>query len=189
MPSTSTPSISTKTGDCGQTSLANGERVAKDSLVMELVGTIDELSSWIGLVIVGLETDFPLYKKTLEQIQHDLYQLSAVIVRAPGIKFPSLALKNLEKKAFSLEKEMDSAWEGKFLYPGGTKLAAQLDLARTVCRRTERLYFAFEKEEKENQVNKRLAAYLNRLSDYLYLLRCYINLNQKHSEKTLSPTK
>ena len=72
-------SISTKTGDCGQTSLANGQRVAKDSLVIEVIGTLDELSSWLGLVIANLESNFAAQKIFLEQVQQDLYLLSAVI--------------------------------------------------------------------------------------------------------------
>ena len=179
-------SITTKTGDCGQTSLANGERVAKDSLVMEVVGTIDELNSWIGLVIVHAESDFRAQKKVLEQVQHDLYQLSAVIVKAPNIKFKKPALNRLEKHSQALETEMKGQWQGKFLHPGGTMLAAQLDIARTICRRCERLYFRYIREEKMPAL---ISSYLNRLSDYLYLLRCYVNLNQKYSEKPLSPDK
>jgi len=68
-------SISTKTGDCGQTSLANGERVAKDSLVMETVGTLDELNSWIGLTITYFEGDFQTQKKSLEQVQQDFISI------------------------------------------------------------------------------------------------------------------
>lgn len=181
-------SISTKTGDCGQTSLANGERVAKDSLVMEVVGTIDELNSWLGLVIVHAESDFPPQKKSLEKVQQDLYQLSAVIVKAPQLKFKKSALNRLEKHSEALQAAMKGSWHNKFLHPGGTKLAAQLDIARTVCRRCERLTFKYAQQEPKN-VPALIRQYLNRLSDYLYVLRCYINLDQKYSEKLLSPDK
>ena len=153
---------------------------------MEVVGTIDELNSWIGLVIVHAESDFRAQKKVLEQVQHDLYQLSAVIVKAPNIKFKKPALNRLEKHSQALETEMKGQWQGKFLHPGGTMLAAQLDIARTICRRCERLYFRYIREEKMPAL---ISSYLNRLSDYLYLLRCYVNLNQKYSEKPLSPDK
>lgn len=181
-------SISTKTGDCGQTSLANGERVAKDSLVMEVVGTIDELNSWLGLIIAYLESDFLVQKKVLVQVQQDLYQLSAVIVKAPQIKFKKSSLDQLEKHSQALEVEMAGSWQGKFLHPGGTKLAAQLDVARTICRRCERLTFKYSASSLE-KIPALIMSYLNRLSDYLYLLRCYINLYQKHSEKPLTPDK
>jgi len=181
-------SISTKTGDCGQTSLANGERVAKDSLVMEVVGTLDELSSWVGLVIAHLEDNFSSQEDILSQIQQDLYQLSAVIVQAPQVKFKKLALDQLEEHSAVLEKEMAGSWQGKFLHPGGTKLAAQLDVARTICRRCERLMFKHS-DSGPKKVPALIMQYLNRLSDYLYLLRCYINLYQKHSEKQLTPDK
>ena len=179
-------SISTKTGDCGQTSLANGERVAKDSLVMEVVGTIDELNSWIGLVMVHAESDFRAQRKVLEQVQHDLYQLSAVIVKAPQIKFKKPALNRLEKHSQALEVEMAGQWQGKFLRPGGTMLAAQIDIARTICRRCARLIFNYSQVE---NLSPLILSYLNRLSDYLYLLRCYVNLDQKYSEKPLTPDK
>ncbi|MBU0578825.1 cob(I)yrinic acid a,c-diamide adenosyltransferase [Patescibacteria group bacterium] len=179
-------SISTKTGDCGQTSLANGQRVAKDSLVMEVIGTLDELNSWIGLVIacipviVDAKNDSITQKKVLEQIQQDLYQLSAVIVQAPQVKFKKPALNRLEKQSELLQTTMVGNWHDKFLHPGGTKLAAQLDIARTVCRRCERLIFKYAKQK---VVPALILQYLNRLSDYLYVLRCYINLDQKYSEK------
>ena len=179
-------SITTKTGDCGQTSLANGQRVAKDSLVMEVVGTLDELNSWLGLVIVYSESDFSTQKKVLEQVQQDLYQLSAVIVQAPSVKFKKPALNRLEKQSELLESSMKGNWHKKFVYPGGTKLAAHLDIARTVCRRCERLTFGYSQEGK---VPALILQYLNRLSDYLYVLRCYINLHQKHSEKQFTPDK
>lgn len=153
---------------------------------MEVVGTIDELNSWIGLVIVHAESDFSAQRKVLEQVQHDLYQLSAVIVKAPQIKFKKPALNRLEKHSQALETEMKGEWQGKFLHPGGTKLAAQLDIARTICRRCERLYFTHSQVE---QLPTLILSYLNRLSDYLYLLRCYVNLNQKYLEKPLSPDK
>jgi len=181
-------SISTKTGDYGQTSLANGERVAKDSLVMEVVGTLDELNSWIGLAITYFAADFFIQKKSLEQVQQDLYQLSAVIVQAPQVRFKKQALNELEKQSEALQVSMKGNWHNKFLKPGGTRLAAQLDVARTVCRRCERLAFKYSAQEPK-AVPALITQYLNRLSDYLYVLRCYINLDQKYSEKQLLPDK
>lgn len=176
-------SISTKTGDYGQTSLANGERVAKDSLVMEVIGSLDELNSWMGVVIAQLEGDSLGQRHTLESVQQDLYTLSAVIVRAPKVEFKKKNLRELEKQADLLEREMAGVWQGKFLHPGGTKLAAWLDIARTVCRRCERLYFKYSRNDGDKDI---IAAYLNRLSDYIYLVRCFINLHQNYEEKTLS---
>jgi cob(I)alamin adenosyltransferase len=178
-------SISTKTGDAGQTSLANGERVAKDSLVIGVIGTLDELNSWIGMVIVHCESDFVAQKKVLEQVQQDLYQLSAVIAKA-AVKFKKPALNRLEKQSEALQKLMGKNWHTQFLHPGGTKLAAQLDIARTVCRRCERLIYQYSTTEK---VSSLILQYFNRLSDYLYVLRCYVNLDQKYSEKQLLPDK
>ena len=179
-------SISTKTGDCGQTSLANGQRVAKDSLVIEVIGTLDELNSWIGLVIAHSQSNLRAQKQVLEQVQQDLYQLSAVIAQAPRIKFKKPALNRLEKQSELLQSSMGNNWHNKFLYPGGTRLASQLDVTRTVCRRCERLVFKYAQQK---TVPALILQYLNRLSDYLYVLRCYINLDQKYSEKQFTPEK
>lgn len=179
-------SISTKTGDNGQTSLANGQRVAKNSPIITALGTLDELNSWLGLVVAQLGTTFGEEKEVLEQQQQNLYQISAELAQAPKAKFKKSALTQLEKQADSLQESMVNGWHSKFLYPGGTLLGAYLDLGRAVCRRAERVVTSLKRQ---HSIPETILHYLNRLSDYLYLLRCYINLYQKHSEKQLQPDK
>ena len=182
-------SISTKTGDNGQTSLANGSRVAKDSAIMELLGTIDELSSWLGLVIAQLGTSYGQKRQSLERIQQDLYHLSAVLAQAPTAKFIDSRLESLEVEAEELQARLKAGWHDDFLYPGGTELGAYLDLARTVCRRSERRLVAYQKQDQEQEHPGLALPYLNRLSDYLFLLRCYFNQVQEHPEKELKSSK
>ncbi len=176
-------SISTKTGDDGRTSLANGERVAKDSLVIELIGVLDELNSWLGLIVTRLPKKLKAHGDELRTLQQDIYQLSAVLAQAPQVEFRSNRLERVESAAAALEEQLEENWHQKFLYPGGTELGAQLDLARTVCRRVERLAVKYNRE---TELGPLIIKYLNRLSDYLYLLRCYFNQVLKHTEKEFS---
>lgn len=178
-------SISTKTGDNGQTSLANGSRVAKDSTIMRLLGTIDELNSWLGLAVAKLGTSYAQKKQSLERIQQDLYHLSAVIAQAPKAEFADSRLESLEVEAEELQNKLKDGWHEDFLYPGGTELGAYLDLARTVCRRSERRLVTHQKQNQEKENPGTALPYLNRLSDYLFLLRCYFNQVQEHPEKEL----
>ncbi len=176
-------SISTKTGDDGRTSLANGERVAKDSLVIELIGVLDELNSWLGLVVARLPKKIQDHRHELRALQQDIYQLSAVLAQAPKVEFKEKKLERVESAALALEERLEANWHQKFLYPGGTELSAQLDLARTVCRRAERLAVKYDREV---ELEPLILRYLNRLSDYLYLLRCFFNQVLRHPEEELA---
>lgn len=176
-------SISTKTGDTGESSLANGERVPKTSLVFELIGTVDELNSWLGLVVVQLratsESQLQAESQFLLSVQDTLFYLGAEIARSPKAKLTVDKLKLLEQRAEALQISMAEEWHTQFLLPGGTELGAQLDIARTVCRRCERTGFRYGQEV---ELSPLILNYLNRLSDYLYLLRCHANHLLHHRE-------
>jgi cob(I)alamin adenosyltransferase len=173
-------SISTKTGDTGETGLANGERVLKDSLIIELIGTVDELNSWLGLVVVEMQEAWAEHRKFLLIVQDTLFHVGAEIARSPKAKLTQKHLEQLESEASTLQQSMKDHWHTKFLLPGGTKLGAQLDIARTVCRRCERLAF---RHSKNNRLSEHILRYINRLSDYLYLLRTFLNAQQEYAEK------
>jgi cob(I)alamin adenosyltransferase len=179
-------SISTKTGDAGQTGLANGQRVSKDSLVIELIGTVDELNSWLGLVAVELQEDWSDHRQFILEIQDTLFHVGAEIARSPKTKLAKKQLTKLEQQAVALQDSMEDHWHSKFLLPGGTKLGAQLDLARAVCRRCERLAVSYAKEE---TLSPLILRYFNRLSDYLYLLRTFLNAQKKYSEQQFESSK
>jgi len=166
--------IYTKTGDNGETSLCNGQRVKKSSLRVAAYGEIDELSSNIGL-IQAINKDKKI-NKILHQIQKDLFILGAHIAN-PDIKtantLPKFTTKNIEQ----LEKFIDKTSKQlpkikKFILPGGSLLASQLHIARTICRRAERTCTTLEETE---YVFQNVLPYLNRLSDLLFVAARYAN--------------
>jgi cob(I)alamin adenosyltransferase len=173
-------SVSTKTGDKGESGLASGERMSKDELIFEVLGTQDELNSWIGVVIANLSGSFPDHHEYLLHIQDTLFYMGADIARSPKVKFKEEELSDLEKHSDELQDAMGENWTTKFLYPGGNQTAAFLDVARTVCRRLERLIVRYSKE---TEVSPVILRYINRLSDYLFVLRCFINSQEKYDEK------
>ncbi|MDX5346021.1 MAG: cob(I)yrinic acid a,c-diamide adenosyltransferase [Hymenobacteraceae bacterium] len=161
--------IYTKTGDKGETSLIGGTRVKKYHLRIEAYGTVDELNSYIGLV-----RDQPVNesrKDLLKEIQDRLFTIGSSLASDPEkskMKIPDLLDSDIEL----LEQEMDSMNESlpelrNFILPGGHQSVSFCHIARCVCRRTERL--AIELQE-ESFVEERVIKYLNRLSDYLFML-------------------
>lgn len=177
-------SITTKTGDSGTSGLANGERLPKNSPVFEVIGTLDELNSWIGLIVAQLSktTDKKLKKERefLLTIQDTLFYIGAEVAQSPKAQLKPTQLKQIEKHADALQAVMADGWHTKFLLPGGTQLGAQIDITRTVCRRCERcLVQLIIAGNKLPLIQK----YLNRLSDYLYLLRCFVNQLSHQTER------
>lgn len=161
--------IYTKTGDKGTTALFGGKRVSKADLRIDTYGTVDELNSHIGLV-----RDQPTNvqrKNILVEIQDRLFTIGSILATEPGntkVKIPALS----ESDITLLEKEID-AMEAtlppmkNFVLPGGREAVSFCHIARTVCRRTERLVIALDAQEK---VEPLIIQYLNRLSDYLFVL-------------------
>jgi cob(I)alamin adenosyltransferase len=161
--------IYTKTGDKGTTALFGGKRVSKADLRIETYGTIDELNSWIGLI-----RDQPVNEKRkdfLIAIQDRLFTIGSILATEPGntkVKIPALA----EEDTQALEKEIDSM-EAQlqpmrfFILPGGHSSVSFCHITRTVCRRSERLTIALHQQE---PVEERVIQYINRLSDYLFVL-------------------
>ena len=161
--------IYTKTGDHGTTSLFGGKRISKADLRIDAYGTVDELNAFIGLV---RDQDVNQKRKeTLVQIQNTLFIIGSILATEPGntkVKIPSLR----EEDIVFLEKEID-AMDAElpamrfFVLPGGQTSVSFCHVARTVCRRTERLTMALHEQEK---IEPLVVKYLNRLSDYLFVL-------------------
>lgn len=186
MPKKTVISVTTKTGDRGQSSLANGRRLSKSDLHFEVVGNLDELNSWLGLVVVKLGSAFAETKTYLETIQDTLFYIGAEVAASPKARLKQSALEKLEATTQKMQEALADDWHTRFILPGGTELGAHLDLARTVCRRAERsLTLLSEQAQAEGgeALNPILLKYLNRLSDYLYVLRCFVNDQQGYSEK------
>ena len=187
--------ISTKTGDKGTSGLANGERLPKDNSVFAVIGALDELNSWMGVVVaqlkpVVLETKHPTLNiallDQLYSIQDTLFYVGAEIALSPTTQLKKTHLTQLEKWADTLQEHMAENWTTQFLLPGGTQIGAWVDVTRTVCRRLER---ELVHHSAETKVRPLIAQYLNRLSDYLYLLRCYTNQELAYQEKKFDSTK
>ena len=161
--------IYTKTGDKGQTSLFGGKRVPKYDLRIEAYGTVDELNSYIGLI-----RDQKIDKESftvLIEIQDRLFTLGSILATEPGnekVKVPQL----IEGDVELLEKEIDKMNEvlpemRSFVLPGGHTTVSFCHIARCVCRRAERLVSQLSEQE---EINPLTFKYLNRLSDYLFVL-------------------
>ena len=175
-------SIVTRTGDKGTTGLYGGKRIAKSSVRLHAYGTIDELNALIGVLITDLSdaaestpvvsTDEPYSPllKGLTHIQHRLFRVGADLATPLSIdaKVPRVEaahVQELEDVISPIEKGLSPL--RSFILPGGTRASALLHHARTVCRRAERWIAALGQEE---DVNPQVLIYVNRLSDYLYLL-------------------
>jgi len=167
--------IYTKTGDKGKTSLLGGTKVPKSDLRIESYGTVDELNSYIGLVGDHLSDQHA--KNVLKEIQDRLFTIGSSLacdpVKEPLMKIPDLQEHDVEL----LEKEIDDMAEKlppmkNFILPGGHIVVSTIHVARCICRRAERL--CVNMQEHEMSVEPLIIIYLNRLSDYLFVLARYI---------------
>ena len=166
--------IYTKTGDLGKTSLIGGTKVSKNNIRIESYGTIDELNSFIGLVGDYLQDDA---KDFLKEIQDRLFTIGSSLACDPE-KEPLMKIPDLKEEDISLlEDEMDKMNEvlppmKNFILPGGHVAVSSTHIARCVCRRAERLCVGMS--ENDSFVDPLVIKYLNRLSDYLFVLSRYI---------------
>ncbi|AKH95595.1 cob(I)yrinic acid a,c-diamide adenosyltransferase [Elizabethkingia anophelis] len=184
--------IYTKTGDKGETALYGGTRVSKASARVEAYGTIDELNAFIGIAKSHIDDSDCL--KQLAEIQYDLFTLGSEaatpidkVYLANGKSRLPVTIK--EEDISKLEVWMDKMDESLeplqfFILPGGGKAATFLHAARTICRRAERgMVFLNETEE----VRPELIKYLNRLSDYLFVMARYVSMLDNEQEEYWNP--
>lgn len=163
--------IYTKSGDRGDTGLGDGQRVTKDHPRVEAYGQVDELNAVLGLV-AAYGPGAP-EAALLRDVQNDLFDVGAdLCVPPPEGEEPGQALRVTAAQAERLERAIDRLTEGleplrSFILPGGSPAAAWLHLARTVCRRAERAVVTLTHSE---PVNPQVVVYLNRLSDFLFVL-------------------
>ena len=160
--------IYTRTGDDGTTGLADGSRRSKSDLRLESYGTVDELNSTVGLAVRATSGVHPEISRLLESIQHDLFDLGADLATPgteEGLRVTAGQVGALEKSIDHINADLPAL--DSFVLPGGTESACWLHLARTVCRRAERLAVALAGTE---ELNPEVIRYLNRLSDLLFVL-------------------
>jgi len=174
--------IYTRRGDDGQTCLPDGTRVPKDAPVLEACGTIDELNSALGLV--RAEPLDEQLDRLLEQVQHELFQVGAGVAQydPPGNATGRIGpqhVQAIEEAIDRFDQELEPL--SGFILPSGTRAAAGLHLARTVCRRAERRLLTLSRNS-EHEIPPSLTAYLNRLGDLLFVLARATNARAGHAD-------
>ena len=174
--------IYTRTGDAGKTALVGGQRVAKDNLRIEAYGTVDELNAFVGLARTTLDslaerqTVVAPLAAILMRVQHELFNLGSILATLPADihpRQPQITAAEVQQ----LEREIDEANEKlpvlrSFVLPGGSRIDAELHVARTVCRRAERLLVTLAAQE---IIPAEAIQYLNRLSDALFVWSRWVN--------------
>ena len=178
--------VYTKKGDDGSTGLIGGTRVTKDDVRIEAYGTVDELNSWIGLV--RDQAALAEYKSELIAIQETLFTIGSHLAADPEknqMQLPGInksAITTLENSIDIMEEKLEPM--KNFILPGGNKYVSKIHITRCVCRRAERRVISLSKKALIDPI---LVHYLNRLSDYLFVLSRRINLTEKGEETPWKP--
>lgn len=160
-------SISTKTGDNGQTGLFSGERVDKDDLRVEAYGTIDELNSFVGEVKHYV---CPEIRAIIEEVQADLYRLAAELATVSFTFSKPITVNDVDRITAHVHKYEGIVHLKGFVVPGSILVSGKLDICRTVSRRAERRIISLAKNA---VVGEDLKKYVNRLSDLLFIVARY----------------
>jgi cob(I)alamin adenosyltransferase len=182
--------VYTKAGDAGQTALIGGDTVGKDSLRVDCYGTVDELMSVIGLVRTALEASAagPRLLPTMARIQNELFNLGSLLATPSAerrAKAPPIAARHIEALEAEIDELNDALPELRsFVLPGGGWAASYLHLARTVCRRAERLMVRLAAAE---PIGDTLIPYVNRLSDALFVFARWAALAEGRPEPLWEP--
>jgi len=168
--------IYTKAGDQGQTHLAGGQRIPKDSPRIACYGTVDELNAFVGMAAISAAESLPVLLPILRRVQHELFNLGSILATLPQDVHPKQA-RITEAEIRQLELEIDRANAElaplrSFVLPGGTRLNTELHACRTICRRAERLTVTLAREE---SVPPEAIQYLNRLSDAFFVWSRWVN--------------
>jgi cob(I)alamin adenosyltransferase len=163
--------IYTKTGDKGETGLFGGKRIPKSSVRINAYGTVDELNAVIGVALCYVENE--KVKSVLRKLQNQLFVVGADLatpleVESKNISIPRVSEEDIsesEKAIDFFDKQLEEL--RYFILPGGTKSAAQLHVARTICRRAEREVVLLSQQE---EINQNIVIFVNRISDLLFVL-------------------
>lgn len=167
--------VTTKTGDDGTTGMADGSRLSKSSVLISAIGEIDELNSWIGLLASSSSLSKEI--ELLRKIQNDLFDIGGCLAMRSQIGLDERKIEWLEEKVNEHNKELPSL--DNFILPGGHKDSSKAQIIRAVCRRSERaLVLANETES----INVNCIIYINRLSDFLFVLARKINIDSGEEE-------
>ena len=168
----------TKTGDKGETSLANGERISKADARIEAYGTVDELNSWVGLLRAGMQKEGfedKALQAELQWIQNKLFNLGAELSQAPGEWISVSDVQQVEKWIDTLQAEVPK--QRAFILPSGNETMTRCHVCRTICRRAERRMIALGCQDEAMQL-------MNRISDYLFVFARYVGHRMNVVEET-----
>ena len=173
--------IYTRTGDAGTTSLVGGTRVAKDDIRLDAYGTVDELNSWIGLLASTPAVPEP-DRALLRNISHRLFDIGSALATEADSSwqpqpFPEAAIGLVEARIDEIDASLPR--HNRFILPMGHPDSARANIARTVARRAERRIIALTRTA---TVDTAILRYINRLSDYLFVLGRMINVGNGHDE-------
>ena len=165
--------IYTRTGDDGTTSLYGGKRVLKCAELVDVYGSIDELNSWMGLINAKL-------KFSLLKTQSDLLTIGSTLAgKKTNLKPLTVRIKEMEEEIDVMGNQLPKLTN--FILPGGSELAAQIHITRSICRRVERQTVSLSQKQHFDPV---IIKYLNRLSDLLFMLARFINKKENVEEVT-----
>ena len=187
-------SIYTKSGDKGKTSLVGGKRVSKSDISLALYGELDELNSWIGVVLSEIEGKEYINNQVLllKKVQLSLFSLGSNFACEPEkrktFKLPQLVeedVLNIEDEINEMDRDLTEL--KNFILPGGSKLSSFLHVSRTICRRVERTLITYS--EKNNNILPDFSnEFINRLSDYLFVFARWANFKEKREEELWIPS-
>lgn len=179
--------IYTKTGDKGETGLFGGARVSKDDLRIEAYGTVDELNSFVGMLID--QTPEHIVRNNLGGIQEELFIIGSHLAKDPSKndlplpKFPANAVERLEAFMDDFDEKLTPL--SNFILPGGHVTVSSAHICRTVCRRAERRIISLSASQ---EVAPWIIQYLNRLSDFFFMLARYLALELSVPERPWRPS-
>lgn len=182
--------IYTGTGDSGRTSLFSGERLKKNDIRVEAYGSVDELCSFVGVISSHLPecSEKEDLNNSLLEIQTDLFVIGALLATLPGSANADLLKPLAKERVYWLESEIDALQDGlpelrAFILPGGHTAAAWSQVARAVCRRSERCIISLADQKGLDQFEDALT-YMNRLSDFFFVVARYCNKISRVNETT-----
>ena len=167
--------VTTKRGDDGSTGMADGTRVQKSDLLVKAIGELDELNSWMGLLCSLVKLNE--HKQYLQSIQNRLFDIGGILTTKSKVPLEEQYLLILEKKTDNLNHKLPDL--DNFILPGGSKESSFIHIARTVCRRAERSLIDANGSEK---IEQSCLIYINRLSDFLFVLARKVNLDSGNNE-------
>ena len=177
-------SVYTRTGDGINTSIIGGERIPKYSLRLEAYGTVDELSSFIGNLVAD-DSVIDEQRYDLLKVQNMLFNIGGYLATPPALRKQDVAgltlqnIKEMEGWIDTMDEQLPKL--NNFIIPGGCKASAKANMARTVCRRAERRVLQLASQE---EIDNLVISYINRLSDYLFVIGRYLNKFADYEELT-----